>query len=202
MPSDFDTIQAAAGVYAEALLSLAADARAEDALSQDLAGLAELWQRAPDFALALSTPAIGREARREMLRRILSGRVSPHTLNLLLLLNDKQRLVLLPDVCEAFARALERRRGERRVYVTTISPLEDAERAALLASLGRLLAGKPVLFERTDAEILGGLRVQVGDHLIDRTLNSRLRRLAADLRRRIEAHLLRGARPFVVQETG
>lgn len=196
MPGDFDTMQATSGVYASAVLELAQQAGQEDAVDAELGSLRELVATDRAFAAFLASPAIDRDARRESLRKLLSSRLSPIVMNLLLVLNDKHRLAVLPHVCDGYRRMLELHRGQHRTYVTSAVPLTPEQRAKLVETVQRLSGFVPILVERVDPAVLGGVRVQMDDKLFDRTVSSRLRRLRAELMAGVDTHLHIGEREF------
>ncbi len=189
MSLDFDSLTAAAKVYAEAVLELAAKGGQEAAVAEELASLRDLVAHDAGFAAFLSAPAIDRDARRDSLRKIFGGKLSETTLNLLLVLNDKHRLSILPQVCDTFRQMLEARRGQERMYVSTAVPLSETQRNTLIGLLQKLTTRQPILVETVDASVLGGLRVQVGDKVFDNTLYSRLRRLRSELMATVDSHL-------------
>jgi F-type H+-transporting ATPase subunit delta len=196
MALNFDTLTAAAGVYAEAVLELAAQSGQESAVSDELASLSDLVAKDRAFESFLSSPAVERESRRASLRKIFAGKLSDTTLNLLLVLNDKQRLAILPSIAEAFQRLLEARRGQQRMFVDSAVPLSDAQRNTLIGLLNTLTGRQPILVESVVPSVLGGLRVQVGDKVFDNTVYSRLRRLRTDLLAGVDAQLHQG-RAFI-----
>src|SRR5438046_1136421 len=99
MASDFEIFSAAGAIYAESLLDLAQKAGKADDFGAELEVLRELWRRDPGFVAMMSSAGIDETARRESIRKIFDGKVSPLVLNLLLVLNDKGRAMILPHVC-------------------------------------------------------------------------------------------------------
>jgi len=196
MPLDFNSLTAAAGVYAEALLELAVQGGQESAVADELASLRDLVAKDSDFASFLASPAVERESRRDTLRKIFAGKLSDMTLNLLLVLNDKQRLSILPNIADKFNRLLEARRGQERMYAESAVPLSDAQRNTLIDLLKKLTGRQPILVEIVEPAVLGGLRVQVGDKVFDNTVYSRLRRFRSDLLAGVDSHLNEG-RTFI-----
>ncbi|MFO0973874.1 MAG: ATP synthase F1 subunit delta [Phycisphaerae bacterium] len=194
MAGDFETIQEAAGVYAESLLALAKPAAIEDALAGELDGVAQMVRGVPGFARFLSAPGIDKAARRASIRKLLAGRVHAHVLNLMLVLNDRARSAILPAIRDAYHGLLEKQRGQQRVFVTSAVALTDAERSQLVAALQRIIGRVPLLVERVDAALLGGLRVQYGDRVLDLTLARRLVRMRANLVGDVDRYLHSGRR--------
>lgn len=200
MASEFDISQAAAAVYAESLLELANEAGQAEEIAQELSSLRELWNKEPAFAAMMSSAAIDDDARGESLRKAFgSGRLSPLVLNLMLVLNEKRRAMILPLVCDAFRHKLDKQIGREEVFVTTASPLEEKHREKIRAEVKRLTGHDAILVEHVDPEVLGSFKIQVGDRLYDMTLRRRLRDLRSRLLASTEDHMRQGINRFVAE---
>lgn len=200
MATDFDMTQAAASVYAESLLELANEAGQADSVGEELADLATIWRDDRGFASLMSSAAIDDDARAMSIRKIFgSGRVSELVFKFLMVLNRKRRSMILPAVCEAYRRLMDRQRGRGDVIVASAVPLQDSERARLAAEVKRLTGLEAVLVERIEPELLGGVRIQVADRIYDASVRRRLNDLRGNLMRSIEKHLLGGDNRFVTE---
>lgn len=200
MATDFDTTQAVSSVYAESILALAEERGMTDGVAEELAQLRELWGRDQQFVDLMTSSAIDQDARRESLRRVFgNGRVSPLMFDFLMVLNDKYRAYLLPAVCDAFVRQLNFKRGRREAFVTSAVPLDDPQRARLLGELRRLSRFEPILVERVDPDVLGGLKVQMGDYLFDASVAQRLQDYRDELKLAVQKYLLRGEARFMTE---
>ncbi|HAU37019.1 MAG TPA: hypothetical protein DCX07_04810, partial [Phycisphaerales bacterium] len=69
------------------------------------------------------------------------------------------------------------REGKVEVFVTTASPLDESDRAQVVAALREALQAEPIVRARVDENVLGGLVVRVGDRVFDASLATQLRRL-------------------------
>lgn len=200
MATDFDISQAAAAIYAESLLQLANEAGQAEEIGAELREVKELWRRDRSFSAMMSSAAIDTHARRESLRKIFGqDRVSRLVLNTLFVLNDKRRSMILPAVCDAYRRKLDRQLGIEQVHVTSAVPLSDDQRARLRGEIQRLTGHETDLFERVDPDVLGGITVQVVDRLYDMSVRRRLRDLRTALLSSVERHLLKGVSRFVTE---
>lgn len=199
MASEFDISQAAASIYADSLLQLAIKGGQAEAIGQELTDLAALWKSEPSFATMMRSAAIDDDARRESLRKIFAGKLSELTLNLLLVLNDRGRAMILPAVCDAYRRKLAVHMNQQAVHVTTAVAMDDAQRSHLSAEVRRLSGKEAILFEKVDPDLLGGMTVQIGDRLYDTSVRRRLRKLRADLLASVERNLLKGSARFVTE---
>ena len=174
-PSTDASAQRIARVYAEALLNAAATPAQADSVVEELAALVTgLFAAESNFDAFICSGAIGRERKAATLRTIFQGRASDIFLNLLLVLNDHQRLELLRTI---LAKALEiQDERNRRVPVTvqTAVPLPVPQRDRLVADLRRTLNLEPVLEARVEPELLGGVIIRVGDWLYDGSVRTEL----------------------------
>jgi len=132
------------------------------------------------------TPRIGAEARRAVIRRTLDGRVPKRFLHFVLLLMEKERQGLFPEIWIAYQQLLDERSGQFRAEVT-VARRPDRATEALIAQRLTGLFGQPVQPQITiNPAILGGLIVRYGDRLLDASL----RRHVVALRRELmHAHL-------------
>ena len=67
--------------------------------------------------------------------------------------------------------------GRVEVDVFTPSPLEPAQLDAIKQRVGAALSKEPVVYAYTDSSMIGGLKLRIGDQLIDGSVAARLRRM-------------------------
>ncbi len=167
-------------IYAESLFELASkqgDAAAQDA-GDELVDLVEIVRGDRRFAEFLRSPAIDAAAREATLQSILKGRVSDLVLRFMLVANRKGRLGELEAISDAYAKLLNERFGKVEVDVFTIDgQLDDGARANLATTLKSRLGREPVLHLYMDASMVGGMKLRIGDQLIDGSVAAKLRRM-------------------------
>ncbi len=173
MPVD-DIGIAIADVYAKALLKLATAAGVQVSMFEEFGGLVVYVNANPEFERFLTSATVDSDRRRDSLEKILRGRVSDLLLDTLQVLNHKGRLPLLEQVYIQYRLAYEAAQNQVEVTVTTATPLTGASRRALLEALGKYTGEDPILTERVDASIIGGMVVHVGDRKIDCSVIRRL----------------------------
>ena len=166
--------------YAEAAFELAARDKTVSTWQRDLAFAAELARDARVTAAA-DSPAVPVAVRRKVVRKLLSTRVSPLALNLALLLAERGRFSILPDVSSEYDALVRKSLGIVAATVTTPAPLSQRELAAVKKRVEELAGGRVELSTAIDASLLGGLRVRIGDLQIDASVSGRLERLRARL---------------------
>ena len=176
-----DADLAIASEYAQALLDLAAEAAAAEAVEDDLTALVGAFGADERLAEFLASPAIAPSARQEVLDRALTGRVSTLARDFVSVLQRNGRGGLLPDVAEAYHRLLIARSGGVEVTVFSAVELDEELRGQLAAVLRDFLGADPVMQLTVDPDVLGGLRLRVGDRVIDASVAGALQRLREDL---------------------
>jgi F-type H+-transporting ATPase subunit delta len=187
-----DTQLAVAGVYSRALLELARETGAEDALLEELAGLAGYLAGHPEVADFFASPLVDAAARRETVEKTFRGRASDLLVDGLQVLNRKGRLDLLPAVAEAYRRQHRELKGIVDVQVRTAVPLSPALRDRLAAAARRFTGREPHLVEEVQPGLLGGLVIQVGDQKIDASIASQLHEISRRLDERGSQEIYRG----------
>jgi F-type H+-transporting ATPase subunit delta len=186
-PSDLDPTQAptvfdidvlrVARVYAQALLDAAEVQGKVDEMWEHfvvLVGNPLRRSDSPTDPMVKLVVDIPRNRRVEIIRRALGGRVDPLFLNFVLVLNGHQRLEIIRPVASVYRELMDQRARTVRVQVLSAVPLNDAERGELKEMARQRFQMDPVLVEKVDPAVLGGVRLQVGDRMIDATVRTRL----------------------------
>ena len=165
--------------YASALFTLAKDKGAVDAVAADLASLhSEL--HAPGASALLSSPDVAADERNQVLGKLSQGR---HELiaNLIGVLQHRRRLEVLSDLPAAFRELWMLDRGEVEGVAQSAHPLGDDELKALTDLASRLSGKKVVLTAAHKPELIGGVRLVVGNVLYDGSLRAALDQLQTKL---------------------
>src|SRR5690625_75451 len=163
--------------YAEAVFELAGDNK--EALSQwsdlldEMAAIAAL----PDVAAALSDPRLNNQQRAELFVALLKTPLSTEASNFVQMLVDNERFLVLSHIAQQFEYLKNKAEGIARADIYTAYPLDDKQLADLLAVLqGKFgLTLTPVVTVKP--ELIGGVRVIVGDQVLDTSVQAQLTRM-------------------------
>jgi F-type H+-transporting ATPase subunit delta len=186
-------------IYGKAMLDLAEQQGEADALLDELGELVKYLDAHPEFENFLATPLVEEDERAAALEKIFRGRASDLLVDSLQVINRKGRLGLLRAVAEAYKLEYRDLRGIVDVTVRTAVPLTDAQRARLDEAMARFTGKKPLLTERVDPSILGGLVIEAAGQKIDTSVATRLRELSAALERRASQEILR-SRAYISEQ--
>ena len=149
-------------------------------LADELFAVDRLVSQAPELRNALGDPARTVADKRSLVHDLLGSRVLPATAALVdQALSGTHRTVGL--ALEDYQRIASAVQGERVATVRSARPLDAPERERLQAALSRQYDRAVHLNVVLDPALIGGLRVEIGDDVIDGSVASRL----DDARRRL-----------------
>ena len=171
---------AAARRYAKAVFELAQGDGDLEAWEHRLTLIRELFAD-EQVANVLKNPAIATTARERVITE--SRGLDKQASNLARLLVEADRIKEAAAIGEEFQRLSDEAAGRVRATATTAVEVTAAEREHITRELSDRLAKDVRLTVVVDPRILGGLRLQIGDHVIDATVAARLQQL----RRRLAA---------------
>lgn len=145
-----------------------------DDVEDQLFRFSRIVDATPELSLVLDDPTADPRARASLVDRLLSGRVSPLTLDLLLgLARHPAGRSYAFGIHELVQQAAERK--DKLVAVAQSAVVLTGEQIdRLRAALQRIYHREVVLHVAVEPDLLGGLRIQVGDEVIDGSVAGRL----------------------------
>ena len=172
--------EVAAKRYAQAIFAIARDANTLDRWYTDLETLAGLVAE-PTVGEFLRSTKIAEAQKSAILDQALRD-LDPNVSRLAKLLVRKRRIGIVDQILAAYNELLNTTRGIAVARVTTAVALTDDGRRAVETAVQRASGATEVqLEERVDREILGGAIIQLGDHIVDGSLRTRLAGLKRSL---------------------
>ena len=130
-----------------------------------------------DLRMQLSTPRVGRGAKRAVLTDLMGSAVCDALRRTVLLMTDKGRAGLLPLLAGSYEAIAMEAEGRALAKVASAAPLDDPTRIELTTRLSAATGKQITLEETVDESLLGGLRVTIGSRMIDGSLKRRLEML-------------------------
>ena len=171
--------------YAQAVYAIAKEKGKEKDWAKWLEKLSAIAQNAEVLSV-IKNPLVPKKDVVSLLYSILNEKIEKNTAltvgNLLYLMAENGRLPLLPEVFALFRQYLAEAAGEKEAVIYSAFPLDDKEVAALLKEVaphfGNLhLTGRVVV----DESLIGGVRICVGDKVLDMSVRSQLDQMAVAL---------------------
>ena len=164
--------------YARSLADVAFDSGQESPVTADLKTYMEIFKAVPDLLEVFDSPAVRREAKEKLLSNLI-GRypVTKIAGNFLLTLLRNSRIRYFPEIFENYLKLVNSRKDIISAQVTVAAPLSEMEIQSLRQSLAQAASRTVTLDVRTDADLLGGLVVQIGSTVYDGSIRTQLREM-------------------------
>lgn len=167
--------------YGVALFDAALKRDIVDQVDSDLAAVKRLLTENRSLRRFMLSPEVLTEHKVEMLQKALGDRVHKLVVNFLLLLIDKKRFDHIDEIADAVDKLVDAHHGLVRARVMTPVELPAEQQAKLQRSLAAL-TGKDVVIEpEIDPSLIGGVRVVLGDRMLDGSVSRALDRLHDEL---------------------
>ncbi|MFJ9819367.1 F0F1 ATP synthase subunit delta [Streptomyces sp. NPDC101151] len=145
-----------------------------DDVEDELFRFARIVASNTELRAALTDRAASASAKVELLHRLLGGRAKPATERLVTRLVTAPRGRSLEAGLESLSKLAAERRDRLVAIVTSAVPLSDAQRQRLGDALAKLYGRRMHLNLDVDPDVIGGIRVQVGDEVINGSIADRL----------------------------
>lgn len=166
-----DTLEAYA---VEAVIAQAEAAGRADQLEDELFRFERIVAADPALRAALSDEQAPADKRADLVSTLLSHKVTPETLALARQAVVAPRGRRFDRVVEHYLETASSRREQQTAVVTSAVPLTDDDRARLAAGLAALYGGTVHVNTVVDPRVLGGVKVEIGDEVIDGTVIRKL----------------------------
>ncbi len=119
--------------------------------------------------------------KKEVLKKVFGKKLNKNSLNLLLLLVDDNLLNDLPKLVDCAENELMFRDKVEKVEVISVLELNKKQLKELTEVLNNKLKKQVVIENVLDEEIGGGLKIRMGDTVLDLTVSGRIQRLKNNL---------------------
>ena len=174
--------RASAARYARALLDVVIQEGNPEQVEQELSALADLYAGNPELRKALTSPAVAVAAKRGVVEALVS-RVEPSPVlgKLMLMLADRNRLALLPDVAADYRERLMEHRQIVRAEVTTAVPLLPDQVTQFEQRLAAATGRGVTMTTRVDPSLIGGAVARVGSTVYDGSIVTQLAKMGERL---------------------
>jgi len=166
--------------YAEAVFRLADSGGTLAIWSGTLRTLAQAAAN-PDMQECMSKYDLTHAQLQGLFLSLAPGEMSAEAKNFVQVLIENDRLAVLPEIFALFEDLKNEREGVVDALISTAFALEDAQLASLVADLEKRFKRKINPQVSIDRDLIGGVRVVVGDEVIDGSVRGKLNAMAAGL---------------------
>ena len=136
----------------------------------------------PEVRACIANPNLGAKPLYTLFTSLCGDDLSAEARNFVRVLIANDRLALLPEIHAQFLELKNAREGLVEAEIRTAFPLNNAQVSSLVADLERRFKRRVHPRVTQDKELIGGVRIAVGDEVIDSSVRGRLEEMAAALK--------------------
>ena len=167
--------------YATALFELACEKQCADKWQEQMEFVKSVFANNKDYLAFFSHYRITKEEKRSVLLSVFKDRVDRDLVNFLQLLLDKRRISNIIGIAAAFSTLCNEAKGVSSGIVYSVNELSAEDKKEIEESVGKKLGMKLELVNKIDPTLISGIKVVVGDNVIDGSTKYRLNSLKSEL---------------------
>jgi F-type H+-transporting ATPase subunit delta len=135
----------------------------------------------PQVASVVADPKLGAKDIASLIAGLMKSKLPAEMSAFLATLVDNQRLAALPEMARQFRALKNAAEGVADCIIESAFPLNDGQVADLVGAMSKKFGLKLKPEVRVDASLVGGVRVSVGDHVLDTSVTTQLAQMQAAL---------------------
>lgn len=171
--------------YAKALLDFARETNTVEPVYQDVELIREYLKASDDLRVVLKSPVIMPKRKEGVVDKVFDGRIGETTMNFLKIVIRRGREGSLEETMFSFVEQYRQLKGIEEAIITTATQITEDQRTQIHAKLTEITGNEIVMVERVDADIIGGIRIKLGDRQYEATVARKLE----ELRRSFEENI-------------
>lgn len=169
--------------YAESLFDLAKEEKAIETYQSDMIKIHDIFQD-PAIVQFFSHVALQDDIKVSVLNKSIEGQISTYVYNFLLLLIKKRRIKYIMSICQCFQSLCNEYFGIKVGKVWSAYELSKDEISKIEEAMSKKLNKKVQLKLIIDESLIGGIKVEIDNHVYDDSLSYKLEALRQELLRK------------------
>jgi F-type H+-transporting ATPase subunit delta len=164
--------------YARAVYNIAALLGKAAKIGEDLKSISHVVDTSADLKRVLYHPGITPDEKKRVAADLFSASCESVTVKFLGYLIDKKRIHQLTSISRCFSDILDENENKVKVRVESFGPLPGETLKKIKERLAQKLVKEIVLTSEVNTSLLGGIRLILGDRVIDGSIAYQLKRLS------------------------
>ncbi|MUV37385.1 ATP synthase subunit delta [Lentibacillus sp. JNUCC-1] len=168
--------------YADALYQSGNEKGTIDELVEEFRTLKTVFENNQQLVPFLSHPRLSMDDKKAFVAKTFNS-CSVLVVNTLKLLVERHRINLLPAIVDEFVDRVNESRGLGEATIYSVRELSSEELSNLEKSVAKRFGKQSVIFTPVvDPSILGGIKIRMGNTIIDGTISSKLERIERSMK--------------------
>lgn len=173
--------QLIASRYAAALFNLAIEKNCIDEFENQVQAMYGIFNSEMEFVKILQSPQILADEKVKLVEEVFSSKISADLMGLLVLIIQKGRQGYILEILHGFLDQVKEYKGIVSATVISAVPLSKEQINQITQKLIAGLKKKVEIQLQIDPSIIGGLKIRVGDQILDSSIEGKLHSLKAEL---------------------
>jgi F-type H+-transporting ATPase subunit delta len=170
--------------YAKALIEIAEEDKKEELYGEELSSFYDYLTENDKIWSLLTSPIDVLAKKRAALEEILSAiKFSEVTANFLRILMDKDRIVIIGEIIDAYKKFFDDSKSLVRANIVSATELTKAEVKEITKALSGVVGKEVVCGITVDPSIIGGVIAYVGDLVFDGSVKTQLEHIRDNLKK-------------------
>lgn len=164
--------------YAGALIEVSEENSISEQIIENFNEVVEVFDENTDFMVFLMNPQIEAFKKKDALKEVFGNTISIKLLNLLMLLVDKRRIKSVKGIMTEYNKIYNKRNNILTMKIITAAPLDEVQVNKIkqkYMTIYRKSAARISI--SVDKSLIGGIRIQIGDKVIDNSIKARLQNM-------------------------
>ncbi|WP_110928328.1 F0F1 ATP synthase subunit delta [Bacillus massiliglaciei] len=167
--------------YAVALFQLAKEQNLLDQIEEELRAVKEVFTNDQELLNFLKHPKVTGDAKKEIISNAFSS-LSESLQNTILLMADRHRIDEVSVMADEYIELANEEKSVADAIVYTVRPLTESEEAAVSSAFAAKVGKRNLRITNvTDKNIIGGIKLQIGNRIFDGSVSGKLDRLSKQL---------------------
>ncbi|MBR4760913.1 MAG: ATP synthase F1 subunit delta [Lachnospiraceae bacterium] len=168
--------------YGEALFELAIEENRMDEFLEEAQLALRVIRENPEFSAMMNHPRIDQDEKVRVVENVFGASLSREITGLLRIIVQKDRYKETEEILSWFIDQVKQEKGIGQAHVTSALPLSDAQKKQIEEKLLATTSYKQMEMEyETDESLIGGLRIRIGDRVVDSSISNKLSDLKREL---------------------
>jgi len=174
-----------AKIYSQALFEAGKEENMLDEYLEEIKLINEVFSEYKDFFELLKTPNISINEKKNIIDETFEGKVSSEIKNFLKIILDKRRIKNIFEIIEEYEKLYNEHNGVVKADAYTTMPLDEDTLKSLEDKLSSITDKNVKLENKIDKSLIGGIKITLGDKVIDNSLKKKLWNIENSLKKLI-----------------
>ena len=167
--------------YAKALLDLAVEKGQLEAVYADMLQVKSVCENSREFITFLNSPIIKADKKISTIKAVFGEKLNAITSGFLTIVASKRRESVIPEMSNSFVEQYKLHKNILSAVITSANSLDATTKQKALDLVKAQLNGEVELIEKTDASLIGGFVLKIGDKQLDKSVARQLSNLKKEL---------------------